>query len=112
MEIAPVWYDPLSPLGSAVRYVASLSPHFNWVGISVAKKSGLVLGPFIGPECETTGKSQLVVLIQNAAGKVLGQIDIKSHTLNTFGLSEEEAVRHVSKELGVLWPEPEKRSRR
>ena len=48
----PVWYDPLSPLGSAVRYVAGMSPHFNWVGIYVLEGNYLKLGPFIGAETE------------------------------------------------------------
>jgi len=32
-----VWYRPEAVLGSAVRYVASLSAKFNWVGIYVLK---------------------------------------------------------------------------
>jgi len=48
----PVWYNPLSPLGSAVHYVASLSPKFNWVGIYVLKGKFLELGPFIGAPSE------------------------------------------------------------
>ncbi len=35
-------------MGSAVRYVASLSPRFNWVGIYLLKGKILELGPFIG----------------------------------------------------------------
>lgn len=50
----PVWFDPLSPLGSAVRYVASLSSKFNWVGIYVLKGKHLELGPFIGEPTEHT----------------------------------------------------------
>lgn len=46
------WYDPLSPLGSAVRYVASLSPDFQWVGIYVLKGKKLKLGPYIGEETD------------------------------------------------------------
>ncbi|MCC7442873.1 MAG: GAF domain-containing protein [Bdellovibrionales bacterium] len=49
---APTWFDPLSPLGSAVRYVASLSPKYNWVGIYELKGKTLVLGPFLGAETE------------------------------------------------------------
>lgn len=50
----PVWFDPLSPLGSAVRYVAGLSSKFNWVGIYVLKGKHLVLGPYIGEPTEHT----------------------------------------------------------
>jgi L-methionine (R)-S-oxide reductase len=136
----PVWYDVLSPLGSAVHYVASLSPQFNWVGIYVLKGNFLELGPFMGAESEHTRirvgqgvcgtavaedadqnisdvraldnylacsletRSELVVLIRDTKGKILGQIDIDSHTPNAFGPAEEEAVKKVADELGVLWP--------
>jgi L-methionine (R)-S-oxide reductase len=136
----PVWYDVLSPLGSAVHYVASLSPKFNWVGIYVLKGKFLELGPFMGAESEHTRirvgqgvcgtavaenadqnvsdvraldnylacsletRSELVVLIRDSKGKILGQIDIDSHTPSAFGPAEEEAVKKVADELGVLWP--------
>jgi len=136
----PVWYDVLSPLGSAVHYVASLSPKFNWVGIYVLKGKFLELGPFMGAESEHTRirvgqgvcgtavaenadqnvpdvraldnylacsletRSELVVLIRDSKGKILGQIDIDSHTPGAFGPTEEEAVKNVADELGVLWP--------
>jgi L-methionine (R)-S-oxide reductase len=129
----PVWYDPLSPMGAAVRYVAGLSPLFNWVGIYVLKGDILELGPFIGADtphkkirvgqgvCGTavaTGADQnvadveLVVLIHDRSGKILGQIDIDSHTLNAFSPELEEAVRQVANDLGELWPAQEKSRRR
>jgi L-methionine (R)-S-oxide reductase len=137
----PVWYDVLSPLGSAVHYVASLSPHFNWVGIYVLKGKFLELGPYIGAKsehtrirvgegvcgtavaenadqnvpdvrarenylsCSVETRSELVVLIRDSKGKILGQIDIDSHVTNAFGPAEEEAVKKVADELGELWPE-------
>lgn len=136
----PVWYDPLSPLGSAVRYVASLSPKFNWVGIYELKGKTLVLGPYLGEKtthvripvgkgvcgtavkenrdlniadvsksdnylaCSLSTQSELVVLIRDKFGKIMGQIDIDSHSLNSFGLEEEAAVRNIAEELGRLWP--------
>jgi L-methionine (R)-S-oxide reductase len=136
----PVWYNPLSPLGSAVHYVASLTPKFNWVGIYVLKGKFLELGPFIGAKSEHTKiavgrgvcgtaitenadqnipdvrkldnylacsletRAELVVLVRNSKGKILGQIDIDSHTVNAFGPAEEEAVKKVANELGELWP--------
>lgn len=141
----PVWYHPDAPLGSAVRYIASLSPKFHWVGIYELKGKSLELGPFIGAPTEHTripvGKgvcgtavlenvdqnvpdvsslenylacnletqSELVILIRNHAGKILGQIDIDSHIRNAFGPEEESLVRQVAKELGELWPEVERR---
>ena len=137
----PVWYNPEAPLGSAVRYVASLSPKFNWTGIYLLKGKNLELGPFIGAEtdhtripigrgicgkavaenqdqnvpdvgaadnylaCSLETKSELVVLIRDQKDRVVGQIDIDSHTLNAFGKEEEAAVKKVAQELGELWPE-------
>jgi GAF domain-containing protein len=137
----PVWYQPSAPLGSAARYVASLSPKFNWVGIYVLKGKNLELGPFIGkptehrripvgkgvcgmavaknrnlnvPDvsqepnylaCSLETKSELVVLIRDRKGKILGQIDIDSHTPRAFSTQDEESVGRVARELGELWPE-------
>ncbi len=139
--VDPVWYQPLAPLGSAVHYVASLSPKFNWVGIYILKGKTLELGPFIGaatehkripvgkgicgiavsqgtdqnvPDvtavshylaCSTETKSELVVLIRDRKGDILGQIDIDSHEVAAFGPEEEEAVGRVARELGERWPE-------
>src|SRR3954464_4075109 len=122
----PVWYSLDAPLGSAVRYVASLSPRFNWVGIYILKGSVLELGPVVGATtehrripvgkgicgtavaenkdlnvpnvrkasnylaCSGNTQSELVVLIRDSEGKILGQIDIDSHVENAFGPVEEE----------------------
>lgn len=135
----PVWFNPLSPQGSAVHYVASLSPKFNWVGIYVLKGKFLELGPYIGAKsdhtriavghgvcgtavaensdqnvadvrarenylaCSLETRSELVVLVKDRKGKILGQIDIDSHTPNAFGAAEESAVKKVANELGELW---------
>jgi len=137
----PFWYSPDVPLGSAVRYVASLSSRFNWVGIYLLKGKFLELGPFIGKSsdhqripigkgvcgsavsenkdqnipdvsshsnylaCSIETKSELVILIRDKQGQILGQIDIDSHVGNAFGPEEEQAVRKVAQELGELWPE-------
>ena len=137
----PVWYDPSAPLGSAVRYVASMSGLFNWVGIYALKGKVLELGPFIGEEsphrripvgkgvcgtavkedrdvnvpdvtrfegylaCSATTRSELVVLVRNPKGRILGQIDIDSRTPSAFGPEEEKRVREIAAELGRLWPE-------
>jgi GAF domain-containing protein len=136
----PLWYHPDSPLGSAVRYVASLSPRFNWVGIYILRGDLLVLGPFLGAATEHTRirvgqgvcgtavaenqdqnipdvhsqknylacsietQSELVVLIRDSLGMILGQIDIDSHLKNAFGADEVKRVRQVAEELGRLWP--------
>lgn len=136
----PAWYTPQSPLGSAVKYVAALSPRFNWVGIYVLKGQVLELGPYIGAKtdhtrikvgqgvcgtavaedkdqnvpdvrardnylsCSLETRSELVVLVRDKKGKVVGQIDIDSHVVAAFGPDEETAVRKVADELGALWP--------
>ena len=135
----PFWFQPEAPLGSAVRYVASLSPKFNWVGIYVLKGKFLELGPYLGApsehtripvgkgvcgtavaenadqnvadvrsranylSCSLETRSELVVLIRDRGGKILGQIDIDSHEVAAFGPEEESGVRRVAKELGELW---------
>lgn len=137
----PAWFQPEAPLGSAVRYVAALSPKFNWVGIYILKGKYLELGPFVGapsehnrikvgqgvcgtavaenadqnvPDvrarsnylaCSLETRSELVVLIRDRKGHILGQIDIDSHTRDAFGPEEENAVRKVARELGEIWPE-------
>lgn len=135
-----MWYQPESPLGSAVRYVAGLSPKFNWVGIYVLRGKYLELGPYMGaatvhkripvgkgvcgtavaegadqniPDvqahenylaCSLETQSELVVLIRDRQGAILGQIDIDSHARAAFGAEEERVVRQVAQELGELWP--------
>ena len=152
----PYWYYPDAPLGAAVRYVASLSGHFNWVGIYILKEDYLELGPFLGEStehseisvgmgicgtavaenrdlniprvlevenylvCNVATQSELVVLIRDKKGKILGQIDIDSHTPSAFGPEEEKRVKKVAEELGWLcsrddfinWKENESKSRK
>lgn len=48
------WFDPGDPLSSAVRYIKSLSPRFDWVGVYVLRGGELELGPFIGAPTEHT----------------------------------------------------------
>ena len=136
----PVWFQPEAPLGSAVRYIASLSPRFNWVGIYILRGKSLVLGPYIGEatghkkipigkgicgtavaenrdlnvpdvtqvknylSCSVATKSELVVLVRDFEGRILGQIDIDSHIPAAFGEQEESWVRQVARELGERWP--------
>ncbi len=137
----PVWYQPEAPLGSAVRYLASLSSKFNWVGIYILNGKMLELGPYIGAPSEHTRipvgrgvcgtavllnadqnvpdvgasdnylacsletRSELVVLIRDLDGQILGQIDIDSHVINAFGPEEQAQVTRIAAELGELWPE-------
>ena len=54
--------------------------------------------------CSMKTRSELVVLVRDKRGRVLGQIDIDSHLPEAFGPEEEKAVRKIADELGVLWP--------
>jgi GAF domain-containing protein len=133
------WFNSGDPLRSAVEYIASLSPRFNWVGIYLLKNGYLELGPFIGAStnhtripvgrgicgravkenkdlnipdvhqeenylsCSLETQSELVVLIRDQLGGIVGQIDIDSHSKNAFDPSEEEKVREVARVLGKNW---------
>jgi GAF domain-containing protein len=54
--------------------------------------------------CSVATKSELVVLIRDRAGAILGQIDIDSHVRDAFGPDEERRVKAVADELGAAWP--------
>jgi L-methionine (R)-S-oxide reductase len=55
--------------------------------------------------CSVETQSELVVLIRDRQGRILGQIDIDSHTRSAFGPAEEAAVKKIADELGEAWPE-------
>jgi GAF domain-containing protein len=55
--------------------------------------------------CSVETQSELVVLIRDRQGRILGQIDIDSHTRSAFGPAEEAAVKQIADELGEAWPE-------
>lgn len=55
--------------------------------------------------CSPKTKSELVVLIRDKVGSVVGQIDIDSHLPGAFGEEEENLVQSVAKELGLKWNE-------
>jgi len=78
-------------------------------GTAVAKNEDQNIADVQGHEnylaCNLETKSELVVLVRDAQGKILGQIDIDSHTRAAFGPEEEKAVRKIADELGELWHE-------
>lgn len=57
--------------------------------------------------CSLKTRSELVVLIRNSRGEILGQIDIDSHSPNAFGPEDESRVRavaaDVAKEMEKTW---------
>ena len=53
--------------------------------------------------CSVETRSELVVLIRDSTGAVVGQIDIDSHSPAAFGAPEERLVKDVAAELGARW---------
>lgn len=53
--------------------------------------------------CSLSTRSEIVVLIRNSNGKVLGQIDIDGHELGAFGTDDEEMLNQVAEILGERW---------
>lgn len=62
--------------------------------------------------CSVETQSELVVLIRDHDGRVLGQIDIDSHTRSAFTPELEAAVKQIAQDLGDFWPKPEARRER
>jgi L-methionine (R)-S-oxide reductase len=96
-------------------YVGAATEHTRiWVGVgvcgtAVAKNEDMNVADVSSTEnylaCSVETASELVVLIRDPAGRVVGQIDIDSHTRAAFGALEEETVRKVAQQLGDLWDE-------
>lgn len=78
-------------------------------GTAVAKNEDMNVPDVTNVEnylaCSVETASELVVLIRDREDRILGQIDIDSHTRGAFGPQEEEAVKKVARELGALWAE-------
>lgn len=98
----PVWCQPEAPLGSAVRYLASISPSIDWVCISKWKGRVLKPGPSIGSRSR---QSRIRVTISDAAGKRLGRLEVGSARAKAFGSEEESRIRKIASELGNVWRE-------
>ncbi len=53
--------------------------------------------------CSLTTKSEIVVLIRDASGEILGQIDIDGHAVGAFDESDEEFLESGGKLLAERW---------
>jgi GAF domain-containing protein len=53
--------------------------------------------------CSTQTRSEIVVLIRDDAGQVLGQIDIDGHQVGAFDASDETLLEDVAKVLAERW---------
>src|SRR5262244_3723349 len=78
-------------------------------GTAVARNADMNVPDVSGSDnylaCSVETRSELVVLIRDAAEIVVGQIDIDSHTPAAFGAREEALVKQVAAELGARWVE-------
>jgi L-methionine (R)-S-oxide reductase len=53
--------------------------------------------------CSTQTRSEIVVLIRDTDGKVLGQIDVDGHEVGAFDLSDEEMLERIGSVLAERW---------
>jgi GAF domain-containing protein len=53
--------------------------------------------------CSTQTRSEIVILIRDDAGQVLGQIDIDGHQVGAFDASDEALLEDVAKVLAERW---------
>lgn len=53
--------------------------------------------------CSISTKSEIVVLIRDASGKVLGQIDIDGHEVGAFDERDEKFLEELSRLLAEKW---------
>ena len=54
--------------------------------------------------CSVATQAELVVLIRDGGGRILGQVDIDSHQRGAFSAEDEARVRQVAADLGARWP--------
>lgn len=109
----PRWYQSGDALGSAVHYLSKASHTRIKVGVGVCGTAIARNADINVPDvrtldnylaCSVETRSELVVLIRDQKGVVVGQVDIDSHTEQAFGPAEEQFVRQIADELGALWP--------
>ena len=55
--------------------------------------------------CSIETRSEIVVLIRNQEGKVLGQIDADGHEVGAFGPQDEQALGEIADFLADRWNE-------
>jgi len=53
--------------------------------------------------CSAQTRSEIVVLIRDEEGKVLGQIDIDGHQVGAFDASDEELLARIGRVLASRW---------
>jgi GAF domain-containing protein len=53
--------------------------------------------------CSATTRSEIVVLIRDAAGAILGQIDVDGHAVGQFDASDEAMLARLAESLASRW---------
>jgi GAF domain-containing protein len=53
--------------------------------------------------CSVQTRSEIVVLIRDEAGTILGQIDIDGHQVGAFDASDEALLKRMAEELAKRW---------
>lgn len=53
--------------------------------------------------CSISTRSEIVVLIKNEAGRVLGQIDVDGHAVGAFDASDEAFLNKLARLLAARW---------
>lgn len=117
----PLWYDSAAPFGSALRYIASLSPRVKWAAVfkktNSRKGARLEAGPSIGKAIgrqaignKTANVTRLVFPIGDRSGRCLGELAVELLPADPNPTDAQpddqvdDMIRKVAKELGELWP--------
>ena len=78
-------------------------------GTAVAENRNMVVDDVRDLEnylaCSLDTRSEIVVLIRNQEGKVLGQIDADGHEVGAFGPEDEQALGEIADFLADRWNE-------
>lgn len=53
--------------------------------------------------CSVSTRSEIVVLIRDSSGRALGQIDIDSHMVGTFGQEDELMLQELGEVIAERW---------
>ena len=101
----PVWYDPLSPLGSFVRGIAGLSGHIRWVGVFRHSGNREAVLAQLG---ERSSGPEVKLDLMNSEEKKFGSVRIQILPPGSMGPPVEEKIQLMTKELAQRWDELEK----
>lgn len=116
-ERLPIWYNPLAPSGSAIRYIAGCTPRFQYMEVAASRGASKTTKRTMGRVLLTQklGKhpQKELRVIRNTAiktidGKIAGNLHVESSCNNVFRREDEEQLSQLAQELGKLWPSSKK----